>query len=72
MSEYYIEFKDITMSKLANSVAWNFVGLAMIIFGLYFYVNGQKPIIFTLGILLYAYRAMITHTDEYQPKYHKS
>lgn len=72
MSEYKIELKDTNMSKLANSVTWNFIGLALILLGLFFYVNGYKPIIFTIGILLYAYRAMITHTDEYQPKYRKN
>ena len=57
------------MSKIANSVMWNFIGIALIIIGLGLYMNGYKPITFTIGILLYAYRAMIIHTDEYEPKY---
>jgi len=55
------------MSKLLNSVCWSFVGLILTIGGFIFYINGYKPIIFTIGILVMLYRAVTTHTDEYEP-----
>ncbi|MEI7427731.1 MAG: hypothetical protein WCK68_06975 [Betaproteobacteria bacterium] len=56
------------MSKVANNVGWSFVGWILILAGLMVYVQGYKPIVFVVGILVILYRAVITHTDEYTPK----
>jgi hypothetical protein len=56
------------MSKVLNSVCWGFAGLILTIGGLMLYVQGYKPIIFTIGILVILYRAVTIHTDEYEPK----
>ncbi len=56
------------MSKVANNVGWSFVGWILILAGLMVYVQGYKPIVFVVGILVILYRAVIAHTDEYTPK----
>ena len=56
------------MSKVANNVGWSFVGWRLILAGLMVYVQGYKPIVFVVGILVILYRAVIAHTDEYTPK----
>ena len=56
------------MSKLSNNIAWVFIGWILILVGFMLYVQGYKPIIFGAGILVILYRAVTTHTDEYEPK----
>ena len=56
------------MSKVANNVGWSFVGWILILAGLMVYVQGYKPIVFVVGILVILYRAVIAHTDEYTQK----
>jgi hypothetical protein len=56
------------VSKIANNVGWSFVGWILILAGLMFVVQGYKPILFGVGILVIFYRTVITHTDEYEPK----
>jgi len=56
------------MSKLSNNIGWGFIGWILILGGLMLYVQGYKPIVFGVGILVIFYRAVTTHTDEYEAK----
>ena len=60
--------KEIVVSKVANNIGWGFVGLALILGGFMLYVQGYKPIIFGVGILVILYRAVTAHNDEYELK----
>jgi hypothetical protein len=56
------------VSKLSNNISWGFIGWILILSGLVFYVQGYKPIIFGIGILVIFYRAVTVHVDDYDPK----
>jgi hypothetical protein len=54
------------VSKIANNVGWSFVGWILILAGLMFVVQGYKPIIFVIGILIILYRQVILHSEKYE------
>ena len=54
------------MSKIANNVGWSFVGWILILAGLMFVVQGYKPIVFVIGILIILYRQVILHSEKYE------
>lgn len=56
------------MSKIANNIGWSFVGWILILAGLMFVVQGYKPIVFGIGILIILYRQMTFYTDKYDSK----
>ena len=56
------------MSKIANNVGWSFVGWILILAGLMFVVQGYKPIVFVIGILIILYRQVILHSEKYESK----
>jgi hypothetical protein len=56
------------LSKISNNVWWGFVGLILILGGFMLYVQGNRPIIFGIGILVIFYRAVSAHIDDYESK----
>jgi len=54
------------VSKNANNVGWSFVGWILILAGLMFVVQGYKPIVFVIGILIILYRQVILHSEKYE------
>jgi hypothetical protein len=56
------------VSKIANNIGWSFVGWILILAGLMFVVQGYKPIVFGIGILIILYRQMTFYTDKYDSK----
>jgi hypothetical protein len=54
------------VSKIANNVGWSFVGWILILAGLMFVVQGYKPIVFVIGILIILYRQVILHSEKYE------
>jgi hypothetical protein len=56
------------VSKIANNVGWSFVGWILILAGLMFVVQGYKPIVFVIGILIILYRQVILHSEKYESK----
>jgi hypothetical protein len=56
------------VSKIANNVGWSFVGWILILAGLMFVIQGYKPIVFVIGILIILYRQVILHSEKYESK----
>jgi hypothetical protein len=54
------------VSKIANNVGWSFVGWILILAGFMFVVQGYKPIVFSIGILIIFYRQVILHSEKYE------
>lgn len=54
------------MSKIANNVGWSFVGWILILAGFMFFIQGYKPIVFVIGILIILYRQVILHSEKYE------
>ncbi|WP_108645794.1 hypothetical protein [Polynucleobacter rarus] len=56
------------MSKLSNNLWWSLTGWIITLAGLMIYVQGYKPILFGIGILIVFYRIIIASAEEYDTK----
>jgi hypothetical protein len=56
------------VSKLSNNIAWVFIGWILILGGFMLFIQGYKPLMFGVGILIILYRIVISYTEEYDSK----
>ena len=63
-----LQFLGIIMSKLSNNLWWSLTGWIIILAGLMIYVQGYKPILFGIGILIVFYRIVMAPAEKYDTK----